>query len=297
MWALKHPNVAAVQSYHNNGQMILRGPGAKADPSYPPQDLKAYDLIGKEGEKILPGYRYMIGWKDLYTTHGATTDHFYGLHGIVAMTNELYAGKSADFDKDGEVSEAEQMRFNDLLTLDRQVIPWKSFDHPQYGTIEIGGYRRDVGRVPEGFLLEEDTHRNNAFALFNAYHLPRLSIGEVEVRKAGNGLWRLTVPVLNDRALPTMTAQAEKNRLHRKDLATIEGGRVVASGLLQDRFLGKTTLQEHRPERLEVPGVEGFSTRLLFFLVEGEGEVTVHYDSLKGGKLERKVGLRETAAR
>jgi hypothetical protein len=28
--------------------------------------------------------------------------------------------------------------------------------------------------------------------------------------------------------------------------------------------------------------------------VEGEGEVTVKYDSLKGGKLERKVVLKET---
>ncbi len=32
LWALQHSNIAAVQSYHNNGQMILRGPGAKADP-------------------------------------------------------------------------------------------------------------------------------------------------------------------------------------------------------------------------------------------------------------------------
>ncbi|HEX6200179.1 MAG TPA: M14 family metallopeptidase, partial [Thermoanaerobaculia bacterium] len=28
LWALEHPNIGAVQSYHNSGQMILRGPGA-----------------------------------------------------------------------------------------------------------------------------------------------------------------------------------------------------------------------------------------------------------------------------
>ena len=43
-----------------------------------------------------------------------------------------------------------------------------------------------------------------------------------------------------------------------------------------------------------VPGVEGLSTRQLFFLVEGDGEVTVTYDSLKGGKVSKKVALRET---
>jgi hypothetical protein len=45
-----------------------------------------------------------------------------------------------------------------------------------------------------------------------------------------------------------------------------------------------------------VPGVDGLSTRILFFLVQGEGEVTVSYDSLKGGKLSKKVALREAAA-
>ncbi len=105
LWAMKHPNIAAVQSYHNNGQMILRGPGAKSDPIYPPQDLKAYDLIGKEGEKLLPGYRYFISWKDLYTVHGATTDHFYSLMGVLAFTNEMY-NPPADFDKNGEVTDS-----------------------------------------------------------------------------------------------------------------------------------------------------------------------------------------------
>ena len=70
--------------------MILRGPGAKADPPYPPQDLKAYDLIAKEGEKLLPGYRYFISWRDLYTVHGGTTDHFYNIMGALAFTNEMY---------------------------------------------------------------------------------------------------------------------------------------------------------------------------------------------------------------
>lgn len=291
-WALSHPNVAALQSYHNSGGMILRGPGAKSDPPYPPQDIRVYDLIGKEGEKALPDYRYMISWKDLYTVHGATTDHFYGLHGVIAFTNELYAGNLEDLNHDGNITDEERIRFNDVIALGRQFADWKPFKHPQYGDIEIGGYRQDVGRVPEGWFLQQEAHRNNAFVLFHAYHMPRLSIGEVTVKKLGDRLWRLEVPVLNDRGIPTMTAQARSNKLHRQDIATVTGGRVVASGLIDDPFLNKVTMQEHRPERLMVPGVNGLSTRTLLFLVEGDGEVTVQYDSLKGGKLAKKVALR-----
>ena len=293
LWALAHPNVAAVQSYHNNGKMILRGPGAKADPPYPPQDLKAYDLLGKEGEKILPGYRYFISWKDLYTVHGSTTDHFYNIMGAVAFTNEMY-DPPADFDKNGEVTPAELMKFNDLLSMGRQWVDWKPFKHPQYGPVEVGGFKRDVGRVPEGWALEDETHRNNAFILLNAYHLPRLSIGEATVKKVGDRLWKVEVPVLNDRAIPSMTTVAVNGKLHRQDIATLAGGKVISSGIVDDPFLDKIAIQAHRPERLMVPGVEGVSTRTLFFLVQGDGEVTVEYDSLKGGKVSKKIALRET---
>jgi hypothetical protein len=292
-WALAHPNVAAVQSYHNSGGMILRGPGAKSDPAYSAQDLKVYDLIGREGEKMLPGYRYLISWKDLYTTHGATTDHFYGIHGVVSFTNELYAGQLEDLDRNGTVSDEERLRFNDVLALGRQFVDWKPANHPQYGPVEIGGYRQDVGRVPEGWILQEEAHRNNAFVLFHAHHMPRLSLGDVRAVKLGDRLWRLEVPVVNDRATPTMTTHARQERLHRPDVATVRGGKVLSSGLIEDLYLDRVTLQKHRPERLLVPGVDGLSTRMLFFLVEGDGEVTVEYDSLKGGKLTKKVALRE----
>jgi hypothetical protein len=117
------------------------------------------------------------------------------------------------------------------------------------------------------------------------------------VKKAGEHLWKIEVPVLNDRAIPSMTATAAQNRLHRQDVATVTGGtgvRVIASGIVNDAYLDKIEMQDHRADRLMVPGVDGLSTRTLFFLVKGDGEVTIHFDSLKGGQLARKVALRET---
>ncbi len=291
LWALDHPNIGAVQSYHNNGRMILRGPGSKLQPTYPGPDVKAYDLIGKEGEKLLPGYHYYVTWKDLYTTFGDTTDHFYNIAGAIALTNELY-DVPADFDGDGKVSDEEEMKFNDLLTLGRQFVDWHPVQHPQYGEVEVGGYRQDVGRIPEGWALEEEIHRNNAFVLYHARQLPKLSFGEPQVTRLDKGLWRIELPVVNERGIPSMTVIAQKNKLHRPDVATVAGAQVVASGLVEDPWLDKVSLQEHRPERLMVPGVEAFSTRRLFFLVHGDGPVKVTYDSLKGGKLTTTVALR-----
>ena len=91
-----------------------------------------------------------------------------------------------------------------------------------------------------------------------------------------------------------MTAVAANNKLHRSDIATVTGGKVISSGLVDNPYFDRIQIQPNRPERLAVPGVEGLSTRFLFFLVEGDGEITVNYDSLKGGKVSRKIALKET---
>ena len=68
-FVLEHPNIAAAQSYHNAGGMILRGPGREGD-AMKSQDERVLRIITERGEKILPYYRSMIIWKDLYTTWG-----------------------------------------------------------------------------------------------------------------------------------------------------------------------------------------------------------------------------------
>ena len=261
-------------------------------PAYPPEDVKAYDLIANEGVRLLPGYRSMVIWRDLYNVHGDTVDHLYAIHGAVSFTNELYSAP-LDLDGDGRVTGKERMAFNDLLTLGRQFVDWTAREHPQYGSVEVGGFRHDVGRVPEQWMIEVESHRNCAFVLYHAWQLPLLRFGEPRVERAGEGLWRVEVPLVNERAIPSMTALARQNKLHRPDLATVEGAEVIASGVVRDPYLDKVDLQRHRPGRLRVAGVPGLGRRRLMFLVRGEGELTVRYDSLKGGRLTRTVRLAE----
>jgi hypothetical protein len=272
--------------------MILRVPGAKAHPRVSGADLAAYDYIAEEGEKLLPGYDYLVIWRDLYTAHGGTVDHFYRIHGAISFTNELY-DPPTDLDGDGETTPQEEMKFNDLVTLGRQFVDWTEVEHPQYGTVEVGGERQDVGRIPEGWMLAEEMHRNAAFVLFHAEQLPHLALGEPTVRRVDGDLWRVELPVTNDRAIPSVSSVAQQSHLYRPDLATVEGAEVVASGLVNDPWLDKVEIQEHRPERLMVPGVDGFSSRTLFFLLKGRGEVTITYDSLKAGALRTSFRLAE----
>ncbi len=137
-WALSHPNIAAVQSYHNNGRMILRGPGAKLEPPYPAADLKAYDLIGREGEKLLPGYRYFDELEGplhrLRQHHRALLQHPRRdrLHQrAVRHAGRLRQGRRGQRRRADEVQRPADPGppVRGLATV----------EHPQYGTVEVGG--------------------------------------------------------------------------------------------------------------------------------------------------------------
>jgi hypothetical protein len=291
-WFRTHNNINAVISFHNFGRYILRGPGAKPQRAMNGFDLRTHDFLGKEGEKILPGYRYGNSWQLLYDSYGDTTDHTYGRLGAVSFVVELN-GPQQDYNNDKNVTQEEQMKFNDELTQGRMFVDWKPFKHPQYGDIEIGGFKHDTNRSPEGFLNVEECHRNAMFILFNAYHLPMLKVQTPEVKKIKEGLYRIHVPVLNERGIPSTQAIVSQHKLHRQDLATITGGKVISSGIVTDPYLNKVSLQENRPERLLVNGgIPAYGTQTLMFLVEAKpGPVTFTYDSIKAGKITATITL------
>ncbi|MBT8403880.1 MAG: hypothetical protein KJP18_08490, partial [Gemmatimonadetes bacterium] len=87
-----NPHIAGVQSYHNTGGMLLRGPGAAWQGTYPADDIRVYDELGEQGERMLPYYNYYVIWQGLYTVHGGSIDWQNDGLGIVSFSNELWNG-------------------------------------------------------------------------------------------------------------------------------------------------------------------------------------------------------------
>ena len=104
-----------------------------------------------------------------------------------------------------EPSEEQEAEFLKHVLLDDGVVPWREYDHPTYGRIEIGGLRKEWGRTPPSFLLEEELHRNMAFALYHASLMPLLRIADVAVEPLGNRLFKIWVTIENSRPIPTRT--------------------------------------------------------------------------------------------
>ncbi|MFQ5429256.1 MAG: M14 family metallopeptidase [Phycisphaerae bacterium] len=297
-----HPNIAGVQAYHNAGGMILRPPGAKYIKPYPRADRAVYDYLGRKGEEMLPFYRYMIIWKDLYPVHGGfvnwTAEHL----GIFSFTNELWTADKMFYkkSKSGFFGRQEDLlKYDDMLLFGQTFRPWKPFKHPTYGDIELGGWVKYSMRVPPGFMLAEVCHRNMAFTIFHAQAMPVIEFAEATVRAKGDGVFEITAAIRNTHPIPTISAIAAKDRIGARDYIEIapEAGanvEILAGGTLGDRFLAPLKPVEHQPQRIwNDRGVPGLRTRFFRWIVSGPGAVRITYWSQKAKTISKTLDLKE----
>lgn len=290
-FVMKHPNIAAAQSYHNSGGMILRGPGGQEDVgTYNANDVRIYDVLGKKGEELLPGYRYLVVYKDLYSAYGGELDWFYGGRGIYTFSNELWTSylmfnKGNDNNDNSGIDPFYQ--FDRYLLFKDAFVEWHEYNHPQYGKIEIGGFKKNFGRMHPGFLMESDAHRNMSFSIFHCYQTPKLSIDSVAEKDLGDGLKEITAVIANERIIPTHASQDLKFKIERPDYISLTGAKVVAAMVVDNRDLNITTEQTNNPAVIEVGNIAGQSTVTVQWIVQGNGKYTITVDSKKGGLVSR----------
>lgn len=300
---LDHPNIAAVQSYHNSGGMILRGPGVKErEDWYPREDLAVYDEIGNTGEHILPYYDYLVIHKDLYDVYGGFVTWTWEGLGIFSFTNELWSRGQQYYGKDPEGSRNEKrMTFGDLLLFGDVFAPLKPYNHPTYGDILIGGWNKYSSRVPPTFMLEELCHRNFAFTMYHAEQMPKLSFSRHRVKGLEAGVWEITVEVANEAAIPSISGLAAAKKIGARDQITLgpaadSGVTVLTSGTVDSWFDRSMTLTKRQPARIWIDrGVGRYGQRLFRWIVRGSGSVEVRYASQKGGIVTQNIELTETA--
>jgi hypothetical protein len=289
-----HPNIAGVQSFHNTGGMILRAPGAKNLGDLPPGDVRMYDKLGKTGELMLPGYRYMIIWKDLYTVYGGSIAWTASGLGIFSFSNELNYSAEWDMDREEGVDYREKLQFSDHLEFGELYKEWEAYDHPLYGEIEIGGWTKWSSRVPPVWKLRETCHRNAAFVIYHAESMPEVIIEDVAVKALGNDLYRISATIKNERPIPTRSDQAAKHNLFRKDFVRLSGESlsIVTAGTVIDKYRNRLKAQEHDLETLWVPGLTGYEMKEFQWIVKGSGTATIEYDGIKVKNAIESIELR-----
>lgn len=297
LFLLGRPNVAAGQAFHNAGGMILRGPGApERESTYPGRDLAVYDSIARAGEEMLPFYRYLVIHSGLYIVHGGFINWLAEGLGIISFTNELWTDLRI-LQSGRAPTREERQRWEDRVLFGSTFSEWRELEHPQLGTVLVGGPNKWSSRSPPGFMLEEECHRNFAFIVHHASQMPLLRWESVETKPLGGDLWELTISIANDRLIPTRTQRAVDRSIGLPDRLVIDGGgdvTVLASGLMNSRLDRTFAAQAHKPEVVVVEeGVPGHGSRAIRAIVKGRkgASIGLRFESEKAIDLDRTITL------
>lgn len=305
-YIVARPNIIIGFAFHNSGGMWLRVPSEKSiiiDPS----DIAAYDVVGKEAVKITPGYVYQPSY-DLYATYGDFDSQLYFLYGAFSFVGELFKREQETYRenvikpattepasgqgrRDVNPDQArEQLKFNDNVVQGEQYKDWKTYKHPVYGDVEIGGWVKMSSRLPHPFMLPELVHRNASVVFLAAENTPEISMEVFDKKEIGKNLYQVRVRLQNKKGLPSMTANAAKTKVHPSDMLKVSGGKVIAGGVLTDSRLNKVNYKDKKPE-VQFLSVPGYGVAEYQFLIEGKGEVSINYESLKAKDVSASVKL------
>jgi murein tripeptide amidase MpaA len=244
-----HPNITGGVTFHTFSGVILRPYGHQADDTMPAEDLWTFQKIGAKGTE-LTGYPVLNVFAD-FKYHpnevitGVFDDWLYDHLGIFGWTTELWspqrqAGiqnvKPIEWFRDHPVEDdLAMLRWNDEKLGGKGFEPWRPFDHPQLGPVELGGWDPIYAfRNPPVEFLEAEVAPHADWLLWHALVSPHLELLSAEARDLGGGAYWVRLAVTNGGWLPTyVTKKALERKVTRGVVAeiTIPDGAELVSGL------------------------------------------------------------------
>jgi murein tripeptide amidase MpaA len=252
-----HPNIAGGTTFHTWSGVLLRPFEHLPDEEMHAEDLWVYQKVGNKGTE-LTGYPAISVYHE-FRYHpkdviGGTFDWIYEHLGMFSWVVEIWspmreagiAGyKYIDWFRDHPVEDdLKLLRWSDEKLAGLAHVPWRTFEHPQLGRVEIGGWNRfHAFSNPPPAFLERELARFPKWLLWQALISPRLALvhagAERIAQRAGGGTWKITLVVQNEGWLPSYVS---KRALARKvvrglivDVALPDGARLV-SGKQRDDY-------------------------------------------------------------
>ena len=234
-----HKNIFFTYTIHSGGgakNYIVRPPMSHPFEFMPPEDNDFYTRVGAvwsalSGGGVMNNNYYAQEVKaGRYgdTMSGFSNDWAYMNVGIHSLLPEI-AAAGRDYDGDGYVTQYEIMRWNDEEKGGRYFAPWKSFQHPTLGAVEIGGSRGMPQGVDERLKAECETHYK---LLMHVGGLsPLLRINDVRTERLENGDIKVSAVIQNQGFLSTyVTRHALKIKRDYPILATLKATGATVHG-------------------------------------------------------------------
>lgn len=308
-----HPNIFAWLNLHTFGGVGIRPLGEKPDSKMDQEDLAIYRQVGHWLETET-GYPMVSGFEEFTyepekPIHGDLTDYAYHQRGCIAYVVELwdlFAQAGIDI-KRPFIDNYMDLRREDLEAIahwdrdhneGRAFVGWREFEHPQLGTVGIGGIDSTVGLWNPPFeMLEEVCNRHSAAYLRVAALAPRVRFAGVTTAALADDLTRIEFVVENQGYLPSSVLNSARKltwneapylELGCEGCVIVEGASKKTLGHLDGwgRGLGTGLDVPHLPWGRGSTGSARHSV-----VVQGSGTVTATIKSCRIGSIRKTLAV------
>jgi len=178
--------------------------------------------------------------------------------------------------RSGETVDHRWLRHFDEAGIDG-FVDWTQAEHPELGTVEVGGFRPNVRVNPPVEEIADLARKHAEFAVWLGNQTAEVEVVETRVEARGDNVFLVTAVLQNDRYLPThlqMGARVRTNRPITIRLMPTDGLSVLAGNIQQ-----------------QIPSLEGMGARHSFtWLVQARPGTTVPMEVFA----ERAGGLQST---
>lgn len=284
-----HRNITGIFHGHTAGGYLFRLPSTTSWDNFNMDDQQLImELSGKyektTGQRAIPSYS-----NPRLHRHGTLISWGYWDFGVVGFVPEFWGAFDADYDKNGRVSDKERLKWNDEKLGGKGFKNWQSFNHPQLGQVEIGGWDTKFTRQnPPVEMLKEEIEKYVPWMTWLAEISPRVVIRESNVRVIEKGkVVKVSLKIENEGYLPTyITTRALEMKIAKpvRSLVEVKDAELISG--------------EPRTDLGNLDGTRdnnGVTTRSVdyVFQITGKNPVaTFTVQSEKGGTIKKEISLK-----
>ncbi|MBL8156262.1 MAG: carboxypeptidase [Anaerolineae bacterium] len=217
-----HLNITGGVTFHTFSGVLLRPYSTHPDEQFPAEDLWTYQKIGQKGTEIT-GYPAVSIYHDFRyhpkdVTTGAFDDWMYDHLGVYTWTVEIWspqkqAGienfKFIDWFREHPLEDdLKLLKWSDTALGGKGYVDWYAFEHPQLGTVELGGWDAQLAWMnPPPHLLENEIARFADWLIWLGLVAPRLELHSVQAVALGDDHYQVQMVVQNTGWLPTAVSK------------------------------------------------------------------------------------------
>jgi murein tripeptide amidase MpaA len=303
-----HKNITGALSFHTYSGVLLRPYASRPDDELPTDDLWTYQKIGEKGTTIT-GYPNISIFHDFkyhpkqVITGGA--DWIYEHQGMFYWAVEIWspmrqAGiedfKYVEWSREHPIEDdLKMLKWNDETLNGKGYVDWYSFNHPELGEVELGGWdTMSCWRNPPPEFIEGEIEPFPDWLIWMLLISPRLSCRKSSVTHLGDNLFKIRVEIENTGWLPTyVTKKALEKKLVRGIIAEIDipDGTSIANGKTREE-LGQL---EGRAYKTPIGGSDSTDDRMkIEWIIKCEGsakiEIKIHHERAGFIRLQEIIG-------